>query len=102
MQLVIHNGKVIAEHPDYVDVRSLYPGALIVSWQGSFDASDLPAADPRSGEQRKQEYRDRRRMEYPPIAEQLDMLYHDLEHATTTWIDSIAGVKAKYPKPEAE
>lgn len=40
-----------------------------------------------------------RRAAYLPIADQLDMQYHDSVNGTTTWVDHIAAVKAKYPKP---
>jgi len=41
-------------------------------------------------------YADKRRMEYPLIADQLDMLYHGGYDA---WKASIDAVKTKYPKP---
>lgn len=39
-------------------------------------------------------YRDLRVQEYPPIVEQLDMIFHDIE----SWRTRIAEIKAKYPK----
>jgi len=44
-------------------------------------------------------YKKARRYAYPSIGDQLDMQYHDGMNSTTTWADSIAAVKAKYPKP---
>lgn len=41
-------------------------------------------------------YKEMRRNEYPPIAEQLDMIYHDID----SWKETINNIKAKYPKPE--
>lgn len=41
-------------------------------------------------------YKDMRRAEYPPIAEQLDMIYHDID----AWKSTINSIKEKYPKPE--
>ena len=35
---------------------------------------------------------------YPPIEEQLDMLYWDKVNGTTVWQDKIAAVKAAVPK----
>lgn len=35
---------------------------------------------------------------YPPIAEQLDMQFKDAMNGTTVWADTIAAIKAKYPK----
>lgn len=36
--------------------------------------------------------------EYPPLAEQLDMIYHDLEDETNNWQTLIKSIKEKYPK----
>ena len=33
------------------------------------------------------------------MADQLDMLYHDQVNGTTVWKNTIAAVKAAYPKP---
>ena len=40
-----------------------------------------------------------RKVEYPPIEEQLDMLYWDLMNGTDNWRDKITEIKTKYPKP---
>ena len=39
-----------------------------------------------------------RKKEYPPLAEQLDMIYHDLEDGTNNWQTLIKSIKEKYPK----
>ena len=36
--------------------------------------------------------------EYPPLAEQLDMIYHDLEDGAYNWQTLIKSIKEKYPK----
>ena len=43
-------------------------------------------------------YKQQRAEEYAPLAEQLDMQYHDVQNGTETWLDHIREVKAKYPK----
>ena len=43
-------------------------------------------------------YKEQRAKEYKPLAEQLDMQYHDVQDGTETWLDHIKEVKAKYPK----
>ena len=43
-------------------------------------------------------YSELRAEEYAPLAEQLDMQYHDVQNGTETWLDHIREVKAKYPK----
>lgn len=45
------------------------------------------------------EYQRKRARAYPPMAQQLDMQYHDSVNGTTTWLDAINAVKALYPKP---
>lgn len=46
------------------------------------------------------EYKYHRTAAYPSIQEQLDMQYWDSINGTTVWADTIAAIKAKYPKPE--
>ena len=41
-----------------------------------------------------------RKVEYPPIVDQLDMLYWDAVNDTTVWKDTIDRVKKKYPKDD--
>ena len=43
-------------------------------------------------------YKEQRAAAYPSMSEQLDMQYWDKINGTTTWADTIAAVKAKYPK----
>lgn len=47
------------------------------------------------------DYKLARAEEYPPLQDQLDMIFHDLEAndpTVTTWRDAIRAVKEKYPK----
>jgi len=44
------------------------------------------------------QYQRNRAVEYPPLAEQLDLLYHDRINSTDTWMEAIQAVKNKYPK----
>lgn len=43
-------------------------------------------------------YKEKRAAEYPPIGEQLDMIYWDKVNGTRLWEEKIAEIKAKYPK----
>ena len=43
-------------------------------------------------------YAEKRASEYPPIPEQLDMIYWDKVNGTHLWQEKIAEIKAKYPK----
>ena len=48
------------------------------------------------------EVRAQRSEAYPKIAEQLDLLYHDIKNGTLdsgTWIQAIEAVKTEFPKP---
>jgi len=45
-----------------------------------------------------EEYKYQREQAYKPLAEQLDMQFHDLQDGTETWLDHIKEVKATYPK----
>lgn len=40
------------------------------------------------------DYRESRRRAYPPLLDQLDMIYHDFEG----WKETIRLIKEKYPK----
>lgn len=46
-------------------------------------------------------YKEQRAAEYPPMADQLDMLYHDKVNGTNTWQEAITAVKDKIPKTDA-
>lgn len=46
-------------------------------------------------------YESKRRSNYPPIEEQLDMLYHDIMNNSLEsgeWIKQISSIKSNYPK----
>ena len=94
MQLIIKNGKVIATHPDNIRItQDQYPGCEIISGKGN-PGDD----DPRTGEEKKEYYKDQRRMEYPSVEEQFDLMYWDQVNSTTEWQKAIKVVKNKYPK----
>ena len=44
-------------------------------------------------------YAELRQQEYPPIEEQLDMIYWDKMNGTNLWQETITEIKEKYPKP---
>ena len=47
-------------------------------------------------------YRDQRRLQYPALGDQLDMIYHDLVNGTTVWKNTITAIKAANPKPTTQ
>ena len=44
------------------------------------------------------EYMKKRKIEYPSIEDQLDMIFWDKKNGTIEWEDSIQVIKNKYPK----
>lgn len=46
-----------------------------------------------------QNYVNLRRKAYPPMEEQLDMIFHD---GIDAWKEEIARIKATYPKPQTK
>ena len=99
MQLIIKNGNVLAIHEDSQVVAHLYPDTECIQWSDSFEMLlKEPTPDPRTEQQKLDKYKDKRRVAYPSISEQLDMMFHDAEDGTTTWVDAINDIKIKYPK----
>jgi hypothetical protein len=99
MILVIKNSQVAAIHEDHQDVRTKYPGCEIIQWDTPYPFDPCGNnPDPRSEEQKASVYRDRRRQVYPSLGDQLDMIYWDQINGTTVWQDTVAAVKAQYPK----
>ncbi len=47
----------------------------------------------------KTAYKEKRRKDYPPIVDQLDMIYKDKINSTELWRNLITSIKVKYPKP---
>ena len=90
MQLVLKNGLVVATHEDEQNVASLYPGCEVATYAGISSPGD---PDPRTNEEKETYYMDQRRAAYPPIGDQLDMMFWDQINGTTKWRDAIAAVK---------
>lgn len=44
------------------------------------------------------DYESKRLNAYPPIRDQLDMIYKDLANGTTTFVDAIRAIKDEFPK----
>jgi hypothetical protein len=43
-------------------------------------------------------YEINRMLAYPPIEDQLDMLYWDMKNGTSTWADTVDSIKHDFPK----
>ena len=58
--------------------------------EGVYFLQEIPIIQP--------SYAEKRAAEYPPITEQLDMIYWDKINGTNLWCEKITAIKAKYPK----
>jgi len=85
-------------------IYALYPNVVSINDStGAYDAEgnlvtlDMDAVNAWTD---PDQYKYDRALEYPSMADQLDMMYWDNVNDTTTWKDKINEIKAKYPKPE--
>ena len=97
-QLVIKDGLVIATHALEQDLSDLYPGAAIILHRDmDVGPGDI---DPRTREEKWNNYANKRRMEYPSIPDQLDAMYWDRVNGIDCWVQTIHKIKTSIPKPE--
>jgi len=82
-------------------VRALYSNVVTIDGDTAYDANGNEVTidmDQVNAWQDPNEYKYSRAEEYPPLAEQLDYIYHN---GVEAWkADMIQPVKDKYPKPE--
>ncbi len=103
MQLIIKDGYIFASHENRQDIAHLYPDYECIQWNEPLvfnTPEEGPTPDPRSNEQKQNNYKDKRRVAYPSIPDQLDMMFNDKINGTTTWVDTINDIKIMYPKKE--
>jgi len=74
------------------------PPHVIIEWNGDDPQPTDAELEAAWIEVQKLQYKEQRAKEYPPLAEQLDYIYHNGVEAWKT--DIIDPIKAKYPKPE--
>ena len=77
-------GRYIPDGFDEMDVEQAYDGF----WYLTGYVPDRPEPT----------YIEKRQAEYPPISEQLDMIYWDKVNGTNLWQETITAIKEKYPK----
>lgn len=77
-------------------------GSFIFAW----NLSDIPQPTQEEVDKWKTEldlqYRQQQAVRarvYPPISDQLDMIYKDNLNGTTVWKDTITAIKMSHPKP---
>ncbi len=101
MQIIIKNGKVVATHEDHQDVADKYPGCECILWEWDLPTilpgEELPD-DPRTKEQKDGSYKDARRIAYPLIIDQLELIYNDKKNGTNTFVKAIDDIKIMFPK----
>lgn len=77
-------------------------GAYIKEWNLDIPKPTLEQLDTFEAQakeiERIQDILNKRRMAYPSIPDQLDMLYWDKVNGTENWLNSIESVKSKFPK----
>lgn len=81
----------------YADQKIIGPSSVTIEW-GFSDTVVLFFGGAQYGEVALvfQDYIAKRKAEYPPVPEQLEMIQ---EQGLEAWRSFIAGIKAKYPKP---
>ena len=95
---------------DHDAIRKAYPDAVVIDdSKGAFndkgnniilDNTKVTAARAQIDADLKAiEYKVKRKIAYPSIADQLDMQYWDKKNGTTTWVDAVTKVKTDNPKP---
>ena len=72
------------------------PPHVIVEWTGDDPQPTDAELQAAWVEVQKLQYKNQRAVDYPSIAEQLDQIYHE---GIDAWKETIAAVKAEYPKP---
>ncbi len=104
IQLVIKDGRILATHAPEQDIQNAYPDCEIIFWNKPLSITDgidsyfNGGPDPRTDEEKLNSYKDKRRLAYPPIEDQLDMIYWDKINDTFRWIALISAIKTEYPK----
>ena len=98
--------KIKAENPKLtrvvdgvsIELNSKEYNATIDDWARASLAKEVVKAVESDGGKHAN-YAEFRREAYGSIGDQLDMQYKDAVNGTTTWLDHIAAIKAKYQKP---
>ena len=86
-------------------IRGLYPNVVSTSIKtdGTYSATDASGNDIVldatliDAEYDSQEYARNRKAEYDKL-NQFEMQYDDQQNGTTTWVDAINDIKARFPK----
>ncbi len=107
MQLVIDNssGRVLAKYEDSNLIpMDNYGDVEVVQWDGEFnhvldEDGSLPR-DPRPGPSKR--HLSQRLNHRPSRRACLEMIYQDQKNGTTTYVDALQEIDARFPDPEAK
>tara|TARA_R100000789_G_scaffold40874_1_gene42547 strand:- start:105 stop:392 length:288 start_codon:yes stop_codon:yes gene_type:complete len=95
MSVTTKNPEALGWKYDYIGGISTRDG-VVVGWPDSLPELTQDLVDSIEAEwETKEAYKEKRRLEYPPIAEQLDDIYHN---GIDEWKKTIKVTKDKYPK----
>ena len=79
-------------------IIATHSNVAVIHGDDAFDADGNPVTYDESAVQAyidAQAYKEKRQREYPPMAEQLDMIFHN---GIDAWKEQIQAVKDKHPK----
>ena len=85
----------------YEAMRKLYPNIITIRDDTAYDKDGNEVSYDNNAvtvEINANAYKEARASAYAPLAEQLDMQYHDTMNGTETWLDHIRSVKEAHPK----
>jgi hypothetical protein len=104
-EAIAHVAKVVDNYPNAFYVLDTFQGNMfdylvVDSVNKTLTPNDTQFAIDETAIEDAKPYDIKRKEAYSSIVDQLDMQYHDIINATTTWVDHIRAVKAAYPKGE--
>jgi hypothetical protein len=85
----------------YEAMRKLHPNIITIRGDIAYDENEQIVSYDEVAVQAVVDanaYKEARASAYAPLAEQLDMQYHDTMNGTETWLDHIRSVKEAHPK----
>ena len=86
---------------DYVLMSEMVDGnrvLYIAEWKSSSPQPTEAELEAGNAMWKAKSYARSRASEYPPIGDQLDMIYKDMKNGTTTHAEAVEEVKTKHPK----
>jgi len=89
----------LGKKPENLNISPPLPPQNIITWEGG---DPRPTDDEINAAwiawKNEDQYKFKRRDQYPDLKEQLDLLYWDKKNGTNKWTEAIDKVKTDYPK----